>query len=445
MAGEIYFNNLTGRFDWGQVVDSIIRLRSVPIRKLSEEAKQLQTQQSALSRLSTAIKDLEGFLSDFEPRKLTQTRRAISSDESVLVATASEKTPEINLKIRVEGLAQKEVLLSNFSIQDVNAFVSWNAFSLRFATDYGNYRVFDIPAGSGRLSDLVELINRIAGDYIEASVYFDGRGYKLMLTERSEELSKLETDVSTSTYVISEASPMSINGVYGLEYDSPLQLARNARIAVGDRTFSYVTSASNTFENLVSGLSITVKRVGEATIRVQKDSSGIVSRLRDFVEKYNRVVQTVNELTAKDALFQGDYTIFGIKSGLSRRLTELFALDVLNLKEDGTLELNSSAVSSLAQREPEKLLKTLEGFRKNLLDYVSGLSSFVSRTSASLEDRIGRISARVEYLQRQLVKEEERLRLEYSKIEAFMNRAQEIMMRLQAFMVSLSESQGGKR
>jgi len=45
----------------------------------------------------------------------------------------------------------------------------------------------------------------------------------------------------------------------------------------------------------------------------------------------------------------------------------------------------------------------------------------------------------------QLAKEEQRLRIEYAKVEAFINRSQEIMARLQSFIVSLSEMQGGKQ
>ena len=35
MAGEIYFNNLTGKFDWGSIIDQIIRIKSLPLQRLS--------------------------------------------------------------------------------------------------------------------------------------------------------------------------------------------------------------------------------------------------------------------------------------------------------------------------------------------------------------------------------------------------------------------------
>ncbi|MEM1672990.1 MAG: flagellar filament capping protein FliD [Archaeoglobaceae archaeon] len=450
MAGEIYFNNITGKFDWGSIIDQIIRLKSIPIKKLSKEAEDIKLKQTSLSKLNDAIRMLKEFLSNLEPKSITKSKIAVSSDEKVLIASASENAPEINLRIKVEQLAQREIILSRFSTNDVNANITWNDFSLRFAKNYGDYVTFNIQAGSGTLSDLVNRINQTAGDYIQASIYFDGNGYRLMLAEKNESLSKLETDIQTNTFVISEASAMNINGVWGLDYTAPLQFAKNAKIGVGDNYAMYgsgtfVESPSNTFENLVNGLTITVKSLGEAKVEVRQDFSKATNTLKDFVEKYNKVIDMVNKLTAKDAIFQGDYSIFGIKGQLTKTLYNMFAYDILNINEEGKIELNSSALSSLIQRDPEKFKHILEVLKKDMLSYLSGLASSLERFNQDYSSRVERINARVDYLKTQLIREEERLRLEYAKVEAFINKAQETMARLQAFIVSLSEMQGGNR
>ncbi|MEJ7553988.1 MAG: hypothetical protein WKI48_04510, partial [Aquificaceae bacterium] len=113
--------------------------------------------------------------------------------------------------------------------------------------------------------------------------------------------------------------------------------------------------------------------------------------------------------------------------------------------EEGKIELNSSALSSLIQNDSEKFKQILEDLKKDMLPYLSGLASSLERFNQDYSSRIERINARMDYLKTQLIREEERLRLEYAKVEAFMNRAQEIMARLQAFIVSLSEMQGGNR
>lgn len=442
MAGEIYFNNVTGRFDWGSIIDQIIKLKSIPLQRLTQEAQGLQAKQNALSKLSQAVNDFSNLFENLSTDDLFKGKKAVSSDNSVLTASASENTPNVSLNITVNRLAQKEIILSRASVLNLENTISWNAFTLRFAKDYGDYLNFNIPAGSGKLSDLVNLINEKAGDKILAGIFYDGNGYRLMLTERDESASRIETDPTTTTYVISEASPMNINGTWGLDYTNPLQRAQNAQITIGTTT---ITSPSNTFENVVSGLSITVNKTGSAVVSVSDDYSKVVNFFNDFVKKYNAVISQVNQLTAKDAIFQGDYTVVGIKTELSRMLDDLFRYDLVDIKEDGTLEVNTSAVNSMASSNKAKLKEVINNLKESMGGYLLRTSTSLQSFINDYQSRLNQINARANMLQEQIVKEEERLRLEYAKVEAFMNQAQAIMSRLQALMVSLSEMQGGKK
>ncbi|RME11109.1 MAG: hypothetical protein D6804_03545, partial [Aquificota bacterium] len=139
------------------------------------------------------------------------------------------------------------------------------------------------------------------------------------------------------------------------------------------------------------------------------------------------------------------YSIVGIKTELSRMLDGLFANDLINIKEDGTLEVNSSGVNSLASSDPQRLGEILTELKNTMGGYALRTSTTLQTFNNDLQSRLDAINTRAQELGQQLVREEERLRLEYAKVEAFMNRAQDIMARLQTFIVSLSEMQGGKR
>jgi flagellar hook-associated protein 2 len=444
LAGEIYFNNLTGKFDWGSVIEQLIRVKSLPLQGLSKESQQIQVKQSAISKLLQAVSGFSSHFENLDTEKLLKGKRVNISNNEVAMGVASEEALNVSLRMRVLQLAEKEVMLSNFGTQDLNANITWNNFTLRYAKDYGDFELFSVQAGSGTLSDLVNSINQSAGSRIQASIYFDGENYRILFMEKDEALSRLETDPTTNTFVISEASAMNINGVWGINYPSPIQLAKNAKITVGDST-EEIISASNTFENIVTGVNITVKKLGEATISVEDDSSGLLNFFKGFVDKYNALVSVVNQLTAKDALFQGDYTVVGIKTDLSRMMDDLFRYDLVNVKEDGTLELNSSAVSPLLRSEPSKMKEIIEKLKDTMGSYLSRTYTTLQSFDRDYQTRLESINARAEALREQLIREEERLKLEYAKVEAFINRAQEVMVRLQSFIVSLSEMQGGKR
>jgi len=126
-------------------------------------------------------------------------------------------------------------------------------------------------------------------------------------------------------------------------------------------------------------------------------------------------------------------------------LDELFANDLVNVKEDGSLEANSSNISSLASADPQKLKDIISRLKDTIGPYAIGTSTTLQNFTNDFQSRLDQINARAQKLGEQLAKEEQRLRIEYAKVETFINRSQEIMARLQSFIVSLSEMQGGKQ
>lgn len=442
MAGEIYFNNLSGKFDWGSIIDQIIKIKSLPIQRLSKEAQQIQAKQSATQKLLDAVKGLSKVFENLTVDNLFKGKRAESSDSSVLTATASENTPNVALNVDVLKLAQKEALATTFGVNDINDTISWDSFTLGYNLGNYQYEYFTVDAGSGKLQDLVNAINEKAGSRIVASIFYDGTSYKLMLSEKDEKTSSFETttDGSTAYTTIFYATPFVINGQQAGAI--VLQNAQNAQIRIGNTT---ITSTSNTFENLITGLNVEVKKVGSATIRVSDDYSKVVDFFNNFVKNYNAVISQINQLTAKDAIFQGDYSIVGIKTELSRMLDDLFAYDLVSIKEDGTLEANTSNINSLASSNPQKLREIILRLKDTMGPYVLGTSIALQNFTNDYQSRLDQINTMAQKLGEQLVKEEQRLRQEYAKVEAFINRSQEIMARLQSFIVSLSEMQGGKK
>ncbi len=442
MAGEIYFNNLTGKFDWGSIIDQIIRIKSLPLQRLSKEAQQIQAKQSATQKLLDAVKGLSKVFESLTVDDLFKGKRAESSDSSVLTATASENTPNVTLNVEVLKLAQKEAIATTFGVNDLNTTISWDSFTLGYNLGNYQYEYFTVDAGSGKLQDLVNAINEKAGKRIVASIFYDGTSYKLMLSEKDEKTSSFETtiDGSTAYTTIFYATPFVINGQQAGAI--VLQKAQNAQIRIGNTT---ITSTSNTFENLITGLSVEAKKVGTATISVRDDHSKVMDFFNNFVKNYNAVISQVNQLTAKDAIFQGDYSIVGIKTELSRMLDELFAYDLVSIKEDGTLEANSSSINSLASSNPQKLKEIISRLKDRMGAYILGTSIALQNFTNDYQSRLDQINIRVQKLTEQLAKEEQRLRQEYAKVEAFINKSQEIMTRLESFIVSLSEMQGGKK
>lgn len=181
----------------------------------------MQAKQSALQGLTNAVGDLSKLFENLNVDDLFRSKKANSSDSSVLTATVTEDVPNITLNLSVSKLAQKEVLITNEGLSDINASINWNAFQITYNTG-SSILYFNVQAGSGRLSDLVNAINNSAGDKIVASIFYDGSQYKLMLSERDEASSTAETN-SVSTVISFSTAPVINGNVWSLHTTSPLQ------------------------------------------------------------------------------------------------------------------------------------------------------------------------------------------------------------------------------
>jgi len=172
----------------------------------------------------------------------------------------------------------------------------------------------------------------------------------------------------------------------------------------------------------------------------------VKSFFSDFVSKYNAVAKQVNEMTDKDkGLFQGDQIITGVKNSLANMLDPLFKYGIVSYNEDGTLTFNGSAVDTLASNKPQELKTLIEGLKIRYGTYLEQTRTDFQSFINDYQSRIDSINSNMAKFQEQLSEEEQRLKREFSKVEVFINQAQDIMERMRIFIVSLSEMRGGKK
>jgi len=110
--------------------------------------------------------------------------------------------------------------------------------------------------------------------------------------------------------------------------DNRVQTAQNSE-------FKYngvdIERDSNTIDDLVIGLTMTLKSKGESTIDIKQDTDTIEQEVQDFVSGYNSLVSKIQDLTKFDAdknitgLFQNESVIKNITRDISTMLFNSFA------------------------------------------------------------------------------------------------------------------------
>jgi flagellar capping protein FliD len=286
------------------------------------------------------------------------------------------------------------------------------------------------------IDDLVAKINgREAG--VTAGVLSDGAVFRLTLASgRSGEAGNVLYDTTGLQFEIEEtAKGQDALVLYG----------------VGDNAATTVlaTSRTNTFANLVSGLTIDVKNVSSAavTVSVTRSDTQAVTRAKAFVDAYNTLQDKLKGYTSFDTTTFKSGVLFGsvealrIQSDVARVLTgrvfgagQFTSLKQMGIDvgQDGKLAFDESTfTTALGQdRAAVKQFFTQEdtGFIarvSKMADSLAGVdrSLLVSR-SHTLETQIKNDNERVDFLNARLEKSREKLLLQFYRMEAAIAKVQ---------------------
>jgi len=430
---DIYMNNVTGLLDIDSMIQGLLQSKTQDIQDLQNEVATLQAQASSLSNLLGALNDVNDFIENLNVSNLFTTKTVTVGDESILSATAESDTPNLTIRdINVSKLSQEEIRTSSTGVTNLDSAIDSATFTLRYWTSDTTYEETEINFSGGTLEDLVDIINS-SQDKIEASILFDGTYYKLMLSEKSVSNSTKETATDSAVIEISSGSLPTQLGVL-----ETLQSAQNAEIQIGSSGTTF-TSASNTFENIVSGLTITVYQTGTTYLTVENDYSQVSSNLSDFLEKINNVIDLINSTTSQGGLFQGNAVITQIKTQIFSQMEPLINLGVINIDDNGKYSLDSETLNNLIENDLETLQSAITQIKTNFTSVLEDLTDTLNVYKSIQDQQIQRINEKIEELQESLIKEEERLRLEFSKIEALMYQNEQLRLRLEDFMTTLSE------
>ena len=434
---DIYMNNVTGLLDIDSMIQGLLQSKTQDIQDLQNEVATLQAQASSLSNLLSALNDVNDFIENLNVSNLFTTKTVTVGDESILSATAESDTPNLTIRdINVSKLSQEEIRTSSTGVTNLDSAIDSATFTLRYWTSDTTYEETEINFSGGTLEDLVDVINS-SQDKIEASILFDGTYYKLMLSEKSVSNSTKETATDSAVIEISSGSlPTQLGAL------ETLQSAQNAEIQIGSSGTTF-TSASNTFENIISGLTITVYQTGTTYLTVENDYSQVSSNLNDFLEKINNVIDLINSTTSQGGLFQGNVIITQIKTQIFSQMEPLTNLGIINIDDNGKYSLDSETLNNLIENDLETLQSAITQIKTNFTSVLEDLTNTLNVYKSIQDQQIQRINEKIEELQESLIKEEERLRLEFSKIEALMYQNEQLRIRLEDFVTSLSEMTKG--
>jgi flagellar hook-associated protein 2 len=283
-------------------------------------------------------------------------------------------------------------------------------------------------AQSGLTALAAKINNLDAG--VTASTIHDGTGYRLLLSvDKTGAANELLVDGAAA----------------GLDF-SELSSARDAVLEIGTLnggTGLVVTSADNTFNDVVPGLELTVLAESTTNVRVDvtKAQTQLTGAIEDFVESFNSIQTNLDEVTAFDpeqlttGILFGTSAALRVESDLNHLLSGRFfgvgqftSLEAIGLSftSDGKLQLNSAKLQEALDTDAAAVERLFtdetSGLAAKLKTTIEGLAgddnSVLDSRAESLADIIKANNDRIKFMDERLTRERERMMLMFAQLES---------------------------
>ncbi|MCA0912821.1 flagellar filament capping protein FliD [Marinobacter nauticus] len=312
------------------LVDQLVAAERKPTEtRLTQKTQQAEALLSAYGKLRSAVTELRLPMRQLSSPDNLKAFSASSSNDDIGVSVDSTKASRGTYSVEVTSLASAQALASRAVFADRDATsVGQGTLELSVGDKITN---ITIDSSNDTLQGLANAINE-ADAGVSAGIIDTGSGYQLVLsadetgTANAVSISVTGDTAGTDTDNTG-LSRFAFNA--GMDAESGLQETIAASDAVMDINGVTVTRSTNTFENVIDGLTFDIKETGTSTIKVTQDFGAVADRVQGFVDKFNALQSTIDSLAGFNAeagvgsLLTGDSTVRTIQSQLRNILTRV--------------------------------------------------------------------------------------------------------------------------
>lgn len=368
--------------DINGIVSQLMAVERQPINKLNVKEASYQTKLSAYGSINGAVASfqtaMQGLSSEIKFTKLD----AISSDDTILSATASSIAVAGTYSLEVTSLAQAQKLVavgqssSTAAIGDGTKttitfdFGTINGGTLdpttkkytgvtSFTSNGNGAKSITIDSSNNSLQGIRDAINA-AKIGVTATIINDGgtSPYRLVLSSDNNGASNsLKISVSGDTNLAN----LLAHDPAGTQNLTENATATNANFKVNGVS---VSKASNSVTDVIQGVTLNLKKVTTApiSVTVSHDKASVNKSISSFVKAYNDLAKTLKDISAynpatkQGGILQGDSTVRSLQSqlrnalispvvGTSGKLTTLSQIGI-TFQKDGSLGIDNTKLNN---------------------------------------------------------------------------------------------------
>ncbi|EGT0659940.1 flagellar filament capping protein FliD [Citrobacter werkmanii] len=397
-----------------------------PIQKLAQEfayadiatqAANLQNEQAELDAESNGLDSLSSALTDFQ-----SAIDALNSDTDgplTFSATSNNDANTVSANSQAQAGTYSfyvtklaEAQQTTFSMSD-DTFSASGTFELTM--DDGTTMDIDLAAADEDgdsfidASELVDAINDSDDNpgVSAALVKTDGTTTIMLTSDTTGAQSGFSINVSGNDTFLDEVTASKNN----------VTDAQDAEIHLGSQTGPAITSSTNTFDDVIPGVTMTFTEASDpndpddlTTFTIAEDSSGSQAKVQTFVDAYNTLIDTIDSLTS----YGDDDTAAGVFAGdagmnsLANQMDDIAHASYggvsivdygITLDSDGHLQIDSTQFSEEMEENPDGLTSIFVGDDSmvaqmdDLMDsYLDSSNGIIAMRQENIDDQQDKIS-----------------------------------------------------
>ncbi|MDP2601849.1 MAG: flagellar filament capping protein FliD [Deltaproteobacteria bacterium] len=434
---NVQFGGLITGLDVKSLIAGLIKAEHRSVDILQNQKVRYQAQDGVLTAVVSALGKLKSAAQGLSlPTDFTK-RSAVSSDTSVLTATADSTAETGSNSIVVDRLAAARIVKSTSFTSASDAI---GTGTLTITVD-GTSTAITVDATNNTLAGLKSAINS-SGAAVAASIVNAGTSaspdYRLVV--QSKQTGTINAATISGT-LAGGADPFAGGG-------EEVQAAADALFSVNGLT---ITRSSNTVSDVVTGVTVVLLQEGDrdgvvestdasAKVTVSVDSTAMKSSIKDLADSFNTVNKIVNDQftlnpdTKRQGALAGDASLRGVIARLRNQLSAAsqsdggfrYLSDIgIKFQKDGSLTLDEAKLSSALEEDPTGVsnLFTLvqNGIGKRIPDsiddYVSSVDGTLTFRQKGLRTSIDNIDKKVAREESRIAAMDERLTKQFSALE----------------------------
>ncbi len=381
-TGSVSSAGIGSGLDVASIISGLMKVEQAPLTNLQTKATSIQTTISAFGAVQSAMSTFRDAAAALALPSTWNATTATSADPSAVTVSSTSNASPGNYAVQVQSLAAAQATVSG-TFASSSALVgsgtlhidlgSWSAGQAAFTPTSGSTGVDIAVTATDTLDTLASKINSASAG-VTASVVNDASGSRLVFSSGTTGIANAfrvtAADSDGNNTDASGLSALAFDPAGGTATTSLTQSAANASATVNGLP---VTSATNSLNNIFSGLTINLTKVTAAPVQVSvaQDQTGITKSVQSFVDAYNALSSLLSTDLKYDSStkvagpLQADSTavslqrqlrsIVGAPSGASSVFSTLSQVG-LEVQTDGTLKVNSTKLTS-AMGNPAELKK----------------------------------------------------------------------------------------